>query len=157
MKTLLAGVLFWLSVIWFPASSFAAVEYHAFADPAKAQAYNNLINELRCLVCQNQTIADSNADLAKDLRQQVHDMLQQGKTEQDVADFMTQRYGDFVLYRPAFKGKTLVLWLAPVAFLLVGLATIVVLLRNKKRTQPTDPDARQQAELDALLRKADEP
>lgn len=145
-----------LLVVCVAAACPAAVEYHVFNDPVQEQAYQNLINELRCLVCQNQTIADSNADLAKDLRQQVYDMLQQGKTEQDVVNFMTQRYGDFVLYRPAFKGKTLILWLGPLAFVLIGASAIVLLHRSRKQGTVKALDARQQAALDALLKKGDD-
>ena len=113
-------------------NSFAGVEYRKFSDPQKEQAYNVLINELRCLVCQNQTIADSNAELAQDLRRQVYEMLQQGKSKDEIADFMTQRYGDFVLYNPPFKAKTGLLWIGPIAFLLIGLLTLVLYSRRKK-------------------------
>ena len=89
----------------------AGVEYRQFANPEQQAAYENLTSELRCLVCQNQTIADSNAELAADLRRQVYEMLQQGKSKQDIALFMTDRYGDFVLYNPPFKLKTGLLWI----------------------------------------------
>lgn len=145
-------VLFLLS---FSALAPAAVEYRAFSDPDREQTYQTLISELRCLVCQNQTIADSNADLAKDLRQQVYEMLQQGKSQQQIVDFMTQRYGDFVLYRPAFNIKTGLLWMGPVLFLLIGLiAVIVIARRNKTTTQPLD--AAQQKHLHAILEKGDD-
>lgn len=152
MKVLIALVLCLLTL---PVS--AVVEYHPFTDPAKEQAYQTLISELRCLVCQNQTIADSNADLAKDLRQQVYDMLQQGKTQQDVVDFMTQRYGDFVMYRPAFGIKTGLLWLGPIVFLLIGIVTVVLLARHKKNAAAqTTLDSRQQTKLDELLQQGEE-
>ena len=134
----------------------AVVEYHPFDDPAKEQAYQSLISELRCLVCQNQTIADSNADLAKDLRQQVYDMLQQGKSQQEVVDFMTQRYGDFVMYRPAFNVKTGLLWLGPMAFLLIGIGAVVILARSKKNAQHAVLDKQQQSRLDDILQKGEE-
>lgn len=133
----------------------AVVEYHPFDDPAKEQAYQSLISELRCLVCQNQTIADSNADLAKDLRQQVYDMLQQGKTEQDVVDFMTQRYGDFVMYKPAFKLKTALLWLGPVLFLLAGIIAVVTVAKTKQRSAQPILDQLQQRRLDNILHKGE--
>jgi len=134
----------------------AVVEYHPFDDPVKEEAYQSLISELRCLVCQNQTIADSNADLAKDLRQQVYDMLQQGKSEQDVVDFMTQRYGDFVMYRPAFTVKTGLLWLGPIVFLLIGIITVVILARSKKSTQQVALDKQQQNRLNDILQEGEE-
>lgn len=134
----------------------AAVEYHPFDDPNKEQAYQSLISELRCLVCQNQTIADSNADLAKDLRQQVYEMLQQGKSQQDVVDFMTQRYGDFVMYRPAFNLKTGLLWLGPILFLLIGIITVVILARHKKVATQASLDTQQQTRLNDILQKGEE-
>ena len=84
------------------------------------QRVRNLAHDLRCLVCQNQTIADSNAPLALDLRNEIREQLAAGKSEQDVVDFMVARYGDFVLYRPPFKPVTLALWLGPFALLALG-------------------------------------
>ncbi len=130
MKLLLIGLLFALSL-----NSYAGVEYKKFDTPEQEQAYKILIEELRCLVCQNQTIADSNAELAQDLRRQVYEMLQQGKSKEEIADFMTQRYGDFVLYNPPFKAKTGLLWLGPVVFLIIGLV-VLFLYSRKKKLQP---------------------
>lgn len=110
----------------------AGVEYKKFDDPVKEQAYKVLISELRCLVCQNQTIASSNAALAVDLRRQVYEMLQQGKSQEQIVEFMIQRYGDFVMYNPPFKAKTSFLWLGPALFLLTGLVLLVVLSKRKK-------------------------
>ena len=109
-----------------------AVDTHQLPDPKQQEAYETLTKELRCLVCQNQTIADSNAELAADLRRQVYEMLQQGKSREEIIQFMTDRYGDFVLYKPPFKGKTSVLWIAPVVFLLLGLITVFFFIRRKK-------------------------
>ena len=143
-------------------NSFAAVEYRKFSDPQKEQVYNVLINELRCLVCQNQTIADSNAELAQDLRRQVYEMLQQGKSKDEIADFMTQRYGDFVLYNPPFKAKTGLLWIGPIVFLLIGLLTLVLYSRRKKTSEPlelNDEEVKKaeakKAKIKALLENGD--
>lgn len=130
MKFLSVLILLMLSVNYCP-----AVEYKKFDTPQQEQTYKVLINELRCLVCQNQTIADSNAELAQDLRRQVHEMLQQGKSKDEIADFMTQRYGDFVLYNPPFKAKTGLLWIGPIVFLLIGLVLIVLFSRKKKAVE----------------------
>ena len=92
-----------------------------------------LAHELRCLVCQNQTIADSNAPLAVDLRNQIREQLKAGKSEQDVIDFMVARYGDFVLYRPPLKPSTVVLWAGPFLLLLLG---AYLLLRRLRRRAP---------------------
>lgn len=99
--------------------------------------------ELRCLVCQNQTIADSHAELAEDLRRQIRDMLVKGQSEREIMEFMTQRYGDFVLYRPPFKSSTVLLWVGPAVLLAVALGTLAVVLRRRQRLgdDAFEPDA----------------
>ena len=134
----------------------AEVEYHDFNQPGQEQIYQSLITELRCLVCQNQTIADSNADLAKDLRRQVYEMVLKGQSKDEVVSYMTDRYGDFVLYRPLFTLKTALLWLGPIAFLLIGLVTVVILGRKKtKASQPLPLTAAQQTHLREILEKGE--
>src|ERR671914_896850 len=98
--------------------------------PELEKRVNALAEELRCLVCQNQTLADSNAPLAVDLKNQIREQLAKGASERDVVDFMVARYGDFVLYRPPFKASTVALWLGPFVFLVVG---VWVLLRRISR------------------------
>jgi cytochrome c-type biogenesis protein CcmH len=90
-------------------------------DPETEKRVAALANELRCLVCQNQTLADSNAPLAVDLRNQIREQLKAGASERDVIDFMVARYGDFVLYRPPFKATTIALWTGPFVFLVFGI------------------------------------
>jgi cytochrome c-type biogenesis protein CcmH len=131
-------------------------------DPKQQESYETLTKELRCLVCQNQTIADSNAELAADLRRQVYEMLQQGKSRQEIVQFMTDRYGDFVLYKPPFKGKTSVLWIAPVVFLLTGLITVFFIIRSKKsaanrlsEAASLEKDVEKQKKIRSLLEKGD--
>lgn len=92
----------------------------AFDDAALDERYHELIHEVRCLVCQNQTIADSNAPLAADLRREIHDMIAAGKTDDDIVEFIVARYGAFALYRPPLQPSTWALWGAPVVFLIVG-------------------------------------
>lgn len=116
----------------------------ASADPVLEAKMLRITAELRCLVCQNQTIADSHAELAVDLRNQVKEMLVRGDSEEKIIDYMTARYGDFVLYRPPLKGTTLVLWFGPGLLLLGGLAALFVILRRRSRLAPelfeADPD-----------------
>ncbi|HUR41249.1 MAG TPA: cytochrome c-type biogenesis protein [Verrucomicrobiae bacterium] len=102
--------------------------------------YRRLIDELRCLVCQNQTIAESNAPLAADLRDEVRKQIIAGKTDADIADFVTARYGDFVLYRPPFKARTLLLWLGPFA-LLLGVGAVAFGFIRRSRGAPVAPGA----------------
>jgi cytochrome c-type biogenesis protein CcmH len=112
---LMAGLLL------FSASSLA-IDPLPFADVAEEQRFQELVRELRCLVCQNQNLADSDAGLAKDLRQEVFEMMRAGKTDDEIRQFMTDRYGDFVLYRPPFKLSTAILWIGPFLILVVGFA-----------------------------------
>jgi cytochrome c-type biogenesis protein CcmH len=144
-----------LSVL--PMGAFA-LDTLQFTNPEQQVVYETLTSELRCLVCQNQTIGDSNAELAADLRRQVYEMLQQGKSKQDILQFMTDRYGDFVLYNPPLKAKTSVLWLGPVIFLVVGLIAVILVIRRKKTVLATTPDSEASAKLAkirSLLDKGD--
>jgi cytochrome c-type biogenesis protein CcmH len=105
----------------------------AAADPLLETRLTRIAEELRCLVCQNQTIADSNSGLAIDLRNQVREMLQQGMSDQQVVRFMVERYGDFVLYRPPVKGSTWLLWFGPFLLFAGGLTLLVAKLRKRDR------------------------
>ena len=118
-----------LIVLLFATAAFAQT-------PEMDKRVASLANELRCLVCQNQTLADSNAPLAVDLRNQIREQLAAGKSEGDVRDFMVERYGDFVLYRPPLKASTIALWAGPFFFLLIG----AWLLRRVVRRRAPGPE-----------------
>ena len=111
----------------------------AFEDPAMQERYEQLIRELRCLVCQNQTIADSNAALASDLRREVRELLLAGRSDDDIRTFMTERYGDFVLYSPPVAPRTWLLWAAPALLLAGGLGAAAVVIRRRARAATADP------------------
>ena len=116
----------------------AAVNAYAVAPtdltPEQQSRYIHIISELRCLVCQNQTIADSNAELAVDLRDRVHSQILAGKTDAEILDYMTQRYGDFVLYRPPLKAKTIALWAGPFLLLTIALAGLWTFSRRSRKS-----------------------
>jgi len=146
----------WLIIIgiaW--ALNVQAVEIRQFDDPAKQQAYENLVKELRCLVCQNQSLADSDADLAKDLRTEVYNIIQSGKSEQDAVKFLVDRYGDFVLYNPPLKATTSLLWLGPFGLLLGGLAYLGLLAKKRSAGRKTEPalTEEERLRLQALKKK----
>ena len=103
----------------------------AFDDPELQARYEKIIDEVRCLKCQNQTIKDSNAFLASDLRREIRRMIEEGMTDDEIFEFLVQRYGDFALYRPRFSGKTLVLWIAPAVFLLGGGILLFNIVRRR--------------------------
>ena len=112
----------------------------AFDDPAMQARYENLIAEVRCLVCQNQTIKDSNALLASDLRREIRRMMEDGMSDAEIADFLVERYGDFVLYNPRKSGRTLILWVAPALFIGFG-AIILLRILRKRSALPIDDEA----------------
>lgn len=129
-------------------------EAREFKDPENAQRYRTLINELRCLVCQNQNLADSNATLAADLRQLTYDMILDGKSDEEIIEFMVARYGDFVLYRPPLKPTTLMLWIGPLLLLVLGIWLLLRQLRRRSAS-PVENDALsadERARLERLLR-----
>jgi cytochrome c-type biogenesis protein CcmH len=100
-------------------------------DPVVEQRMIGITEELRCLVCQNESLAGSHADLAEDLRREVRDLIRQGKSDEEVKEFLVSRYGDFVLYRPPLKATTLLLWIGPFVLVLVGLLVLVLYLRRR--------------------------
>lgn len=125
-------ILFLFCALTFSLTSFAApIETFKFDSPETEKVFHKLSEELRCLVCQNQNIAESNADLAKDLRLEIYTMLTEGKSEEEIVDFMVQRYGDYVLYRPPFKPMTWLLWFGPVIVFVVGLIFVVRFMRSQ--------------------------
>jgi cytochrome c-type biogenesis protein CcmH len=125
----------WLLVIILLIPSLvAAEEARPLADNPQVEArLKTLAVELRCLVCQNQTLADSNAPLAEDLRREVREMITKGMSDRDIIDFLVQRYGDFVLYRPPWKATTTLLWLGPFLLLIAGATTLVLALRRRQK------------------------
>jgi cytochrome c-type biogenesis protein CcmH len=135
-------------VFWVPPLQ-AVIETYEFESAQMEADYKKLIDELRCLVCQNQNLSASDADLARDLRRETYEMLQQGESPQQVVEFMVARYGDFVLYRPQFKSNTYLLWLGPFLLLLVVLYLLVRRLRAANK--PVEVDAAAMAEAKQLL------
>ena len=121
-----------LIVVTFSLSAVAApIETFKFDSPETEKVFHKLSEELRCLVCQNQNIAESNADLAKDLRLEIYTMLSDGKSEDEIVDFMVQRYGDYVLYRPPFKPMTWLLWFGPAIVFAFGLVFVVRYMKSQ--------------------------
>jgi len=130
-----------LAATLFAAAAGAIDTEAAFPDEARQARYEHLTGELRCLVCQNQTIADSNAGLAGDLRREVKEMIAAGKSDDEIKHFLTARYGDFVLYDPPLTPRTLLLWAAPALLVLVTVgAAARVIVRRSKAPIDTDPE-----------------
>jgi cytochrome c-type biogenesis protein CcmH len=122
-------------------------------DPVLEQRLMALSAELRCLVCQNQSLADSHADLAVDLRNQIREQMQAGKSDAEIRAWMTQRYGDFVLYRPPVKSSTVLLWFGPFVLLVAGVALLIAYLRRRRREAARPPlTDEERARAEALIR-----
>ena len=147
LALLLMALSFWV---------MAAPEVMTFQSEAQEQQYRQLTAELRCPKCQNQDIADSNAPIAADLRKEIFRMLGEGKDNQQIIDFMVDRYGEFVRYKPALTGKTAILWFGPLVLLVGGFVVIGVIVgrRRTQRTTRTDTlSAEERQRLDTLLDK----
>jgi len=123
-------VLIFITLLIVSSYTQAVIEEVAFSDPKQEQRYQSLIAELRCLVCQNQNLADSNAELAKDLRRRTIELINKGKSDKEILAYMRERYGDFVLYRPPFNKTTFLLWIGPFILLLLALLTIFKIVKR---------------------------
>ncbi len=155
MKRLLLIVLLALACL-------AATSVHAgeaaprVADEASEKRLAAIASELRCLVCQNESLAGSNAELAGDLRREIRTLIKDGRSDSEIMAFMVDRYGDFVRYRPPLKGTTLLLWFGPAVLFVVGLAALVLYLRRRNQAIADEPlSAEQQRRAEALLDRAD--
>lgn len=138
-----AGLRAWIVVLLLvlAATSVRAIDQEPpLQDPERQALYERLTHEVRCLVCQNQTVADSTAPLAADLRREIYAMVEEGRSEEDIKTFLLDRYGDFVLYKPRFLYSTALLWLAPGLLLLAGALAIGVVVR-RRAALPADQDA----------------
>lgn len=156
MKRFLAAVVLGLSLV---GVAHAAIDTYEFAKEADRERFRELTKELRCPKCQNQDIADSNAPIAADLRKEIFRMLGEGKDNQQIIEFMVDRYGDFVRYKPALNAKTALLWFGPAGLLLGGLVVIAVIVRRRRgqRTEaPQSLSADERQRLDQLLDKNQE-
>ncbi|NBC47382.1 MAG: cytochrome c-type biogenesis protein CcmH [Gammaproteobacteria bacterium] len=142
----LGGVLILVCALLLASGATARVEVYEFDNAEQEARYNKLITELRCLVCQNQNLADSNAELAVDLRRKTYTMVKADKSEREIADFMVARYGEFVLYRPPFNRHTLLLWIGPFVIMVLGVGLLIGTIRRRRDAQPTEID---QAKLEA--------
>jgi cytochrome c-type biogenesis protein CcmH len=137
--------------LFFLGSLNAAVEIKKFDNEQQEHRYKYIIDELRCLVCQNQNISGSNAGLAKDLRKQVHKMILAGEDDEAIFDFMVTRYGDFVLYRPPFKATTFLLWVGPFIIFVFGLFMLIRFIRQRKKVVVTELNSGDKEKLKQLL------
>lgn len=131
MKPLLPYRTLMASLLLGCALAAGAVEPLGFDDPAKQERYETLLQEIRCLVCQNESLASSGAGLADDLRGEIHRMVEQGRSDAEIRQYLVDRYGDFVLYRPPVTAKTYLLWFGPILLAAIGLLALVITVRRR--------------------------
>lgn len=143
-------IVFALLLLAVSVAGQAAIETYRFDETSQEESYKKLVAELRCLVCQNQNLADSNAELAHDMRRKTYEMIMAGKTDDEIVDFMVERYGDFVMYKPPVKSTTLLLWFGPLLFLLLAATVVFVFVRKQKQKQPL-VSTQQQQQVHKLL------
>ena len=132
-KWLLCGLLF-------TGVAHAAIDTYEFAEPANRERFNNLTKELRCPKCQNQDLADSNAPIAMDLRREIYRMLQEGQSDEQIVEYLVNRYGDFVRYKPAVNTRTLILWYGPAGLLSGGALLLLLIVRRRRRYQTSNAE-----------------
>ena len=150
-------ILFSVLTIVFVSTTYAVkIEFHDFESKQQEQLYLKLIAELRCVKCQNQNLAESNAELAKDMRDKAYELIKKGGTRADVIKYMTDRYGDFVLYDPPFKKNTLLLWIGPPVFLLLSLFLLFKLIRSKKQEDHDELSESDRESVRELLKSSSE-
>ncbi len=155
MKRFLAAALLGLRLA---GVAHAAIDTYEFPNEAERQRFRSLTTELRCPKCQNQDIADSNAPIAADLRKQIYEQLQQGKSDEQIVDYMVDRYGDFVRYKPPVNARTWLLWFGPAALLGLGVLVVGVLVARRRRSAAgpsASLSAEEQARLNQLLDNQD--
>ena len=151
MKKLVSILVLCLLLGAGPVHAGVTLEAFKFDSKAEEQHFKDLIEELRCLVCQNQSLADSDAELAHDLRAEVYDMIQAGKNDEEIVTFLVARYGDFVLYKPPVKPSTWLIWFGPFVLLIIAAILLLRALRRQKDTPATEITAEERARLDAIL------
>ncbi|BAW80827.1 cytochrome C biogenesis protein [Candidatus Nitrosoglobus terrae] len=128
---------------------------YSFDNPAQEAKFQDLIGQLRCLVCQNQSLADSHADLAGDMRREVYQKMKDGLTNQEIIDFLVQRYGDFVLFRPPMQPNTYLLWLGPALFFIVGFGIFIIAMRKRHQTLTPSLSEAEHQRMAKLLEEED--
>ena len=133
------------------AQAGVTLEEFKFNSKAEEQHFKDLIEELRCLVCQNQSLADSDAELAHDLRAEVYGMVQAGNSDEQIVEFLVARYGDFVLYNPPVKPSTYLLWFGPFVLLVIAALMLLRSVRRQQNTATTEISTEERAQLDTLL------
>lgn len=145
-------LILWI-ILMAPYQVMAAIDVYEFTDEDDRRRYQKFLEELRCPKCKNNNLAGTNSEIAEDLRRELHKMVIEGKSDEEIIDFMVSRYGDFVLYRPRLQRNTIALWGAPIVFLLIGLGTVgwIVARRRNLVNARAELSEEEQKQLAAIL------
>ncbi len=139
-------------VLFASQAAIAAVDVYEFSSDDERERYHKFLDELRCPKCKNQNLAGTNSQIAVDLRRELYKMVTEGKTDEEIIDFMVSRYGDFVLYRPPLQANTIALWVGPVVFLLIGASTVAwIVVRRRRLATGAELSEEEQRQLAAML------
>ncbi len=146
-----------LLVFSLPTLRASTLAEYTFDDPKQHDEFRHIIEQMRCLVCQNESLAGSNADLAVDLRDEIYEMMKQGQGKDEIVKFMVARYGDFVLYNPPLKPTTYPIWFGPLIIFIVGALVLVRILKRKSQSRETDLSDEERQRLASLLNQSTDP
>lgn len=144
-------------VVW-AVHGYAAIDPHEFSSPEARERYHYFTNNLRCPKCKNTNLAGTNSEIANDLRRELRHLIEDGKTDQEITDFMVTRYGDYILYRPRLTSNTIALWMGPVVFLAIGLTVVGTIVWRRRRKGPNDKNTlteEEQSELAKMFAERD--
>ena len=149
-----------ISLLFLSPHAFSAIETHEFANDLERKRFQSFIEEMRCPKCQNQNLAGSDSPISIDLRRELYEMIKLDKSDKEITDFMVERYGDYILYRPRVTPATYVLWGAPVVLLMIGIVVVIVILRRRRRLALTQVSQHlsdeEQIRLNSLLNSANQ-
>ena len=149
-----------ISLLFLSPHAFSAIETHEFANDLERKRFQSFIEEMRCPKCQNQNLAGSDSPISIDLRRELYEMIKLDKSDKEITDFMVERYGDYILYRPRVTPATYVLWGAPVVLLMIGIVVVIVILRRRRRLALTQVSQyltdEEQIRLNSLLNSANQ-
>jgi cytochrome c-type biogenesis protein CcmH len=147
--------IFTLILLFFSRPIFSAtLADYQFDDPKKGEEFRQVIGQMRCLVCQNESLAGSNAELAVELRNEIYDMMKAGQGKEQIVKFMVERYGEFVLYSPLVKPSTYPIWYGPILLLMIGAFVLFTILRRKSLAREAELSPEEQQRLDKLLKQS---
>lgn len=156
LRHTLAYLLLLMMSAWMTSAAMAAIEVRHFDDPVLEKRYHDLTSSMRCPLCENQAISDSNAPIAADMRERIDTLLNEGRSDSEIIDHMVQRFGEYILYNPRLENRTYLLWGLPIALLVLGFVVIVLIVRARRHATTRALNAEERARLAQLMKRGDD-